>query len=303
MGKRGGKSGSSGRSGSTSQQPPGGAASDSASQDGDYSQLVLTLLDTLSYPAVANKLNRETIDYQRISVEVSKEVQALVKPLIDSIRKKEEEIKDLKKHCQELAERCDDLEQYSRKNSIRISGIPETENENAFNLVLQVCNDKIKLDPPLLLSEISNCHRVGKRKENGSHRQILVKFMNYQIRKRVFSAKSSLKKHNRDIQRNQNANAGDDENTYPTSSARGEQHDDDEHDDDNDSDTENPMPHPIYINEDLCRGRALLAFKARQIKHSGAINDTWTHDGFIMVKDNHNRIHKISRVAELMKFQ
>ena len=83
-------------------------------------------MDALSEPDVVKKLNRDTINYDRISKEVSKHVQTLVQPLIDTIKQKDAEIAVLNDKCDELQERCDDLEQYSRKNSIRISGIPET---------------------------------------------------------------------------------------------------------------------------------------------------------------------------------
>ena len=49
------------------------------------------------------------------------------------------------------------------------------------------------------------------------------------------------------------------------------------------------MPGPIYINENLCRGRAQLAHKAREIRRAGGINETWTFDGFIIVKDLQNK--------------
>ena len=52
------------------------------------------------------------------------------------------------------------------------------------------------------------------------------------------------------------------------------------------------MPGPIYINEDLCRGRAQLAHQAREIRRAGGINETWTFDGFIIVKDLQNKIKK-----------
>ena len=63
------------------------------------------------------------------------------------------------------------------------------------------------------------------------------------------------------------------------------------------------MPGPIYINEDLCHGRAQLAHKAREIRRAGGINETWTFDGFIIVKDLQNKIRKISRQADLMNYE
>ena len=257
--------GSGGRAtrGSTSQQaaqsadnpaPPGPAHHGPADPEQDYSRLVLALMDALSEPDVVKKLNRDTINYDRISKEVSKQVQTLVQPLIDSIKQKDAEIAALNDKCDELQERCDDLEQYSRKNSIRISGIPETQDENPFKIVMEVCNKKLNLKSPLQLSEISNCHRVGQRKADGSHRQILVKFMNYQIRKRVFGAKSELKHHNKEFKKNQNVSPrnGDDESNVTSDSNDHNAESADRATDSVDTDADAPilMPGPIYINED-----------------------------------------------------
>ena len=310
--------GSGGRAtrGSTSQQaaqsadnpaPPGPAHHGPADPEQDYSRLVLALMDALSEPDVVKKLNRDTINYDRISKEVSKQVQTLVQPLIDTIKQKDVEIAALNDKCDELQERCDDLEQYSRKNSIRISGIPETQDENPFKIVMEVCNKKLNLKSPLQLSEISNCHRVGQRKADGSHRQILVKFMNYQIRKRVFGAKSELKHHNKEFKKNQNVSPrnGDAESNVTSDSSDHNAESADRATDSVDTDADAPilMPGPIYINEDLCRGRAQLAHRASEIRRAGGINETWTFDGFVIVKDLQNKIKKISRRADLMKYE
>ena len=227
--------------------------------------------------------------------------------MIDTIKQKDAEIAALNYKCDELQERCDDLEQYSRKNSIQISGIPETQDENPFKIVMEVCNKKLNLKSPLQLSEISNCHRVGQRKADGSHRQILVKFMNYQIRKRVFGAKSELKHHNKEFKKNQNVSPrnGDDESNVISDSNDHNAESADRATDSVDTDADAPilMPGPIYINEDLCRGRAQLAHRAREIRRAGGINETWTFDGFVIVKDLQNKIKKISRRADLMKYE
>ena len=53
-------------------------------------------MDALSDPdLVKKKLNRDTINYERISNEISKQVQSLVKPLIDSIKQNDNAIASL----------------------------------------------------------------------------------------------------------------------------------------------------------------------------------------------------------------
>ena len=53
----------------------------------------------------------------------------LTKSLQDTITKKDAQIEDLQVRVVSLEERCDDLEQYSRRNTVRIRGLAESANE------------------------------------------------------------------------------------------------------------------------------------------------------------------------------
>ena len=57
----------------------------------------------------------------------------------------------------------------------------------------------------------------------------------------------------------------------------------------------------VYINDDLTRMRATLLFKARTQKRDKKINDAWTSDGRILIKDLANKIHPISNEQDLAK--
>ena len=76
----------------------------------------------------------------------------------------------------------EELEQYTRKNSLRFSGLEECDNENPTDTVLKVCNDLIKLETPVEVSDIDNAHRLG----DASPRAFIVKFTSYRVRRRVF---------------------------------------------------------------------------------------------------------------------
>ena len=71
----------------------------------------------------------------------------------------------------------DALEQYGRRNILRISGIPETDREDNDDFVLRVASD---LGVPMSPREIDRSHRVGKvhtgrgPKPNRKHRDIIV---------------------------------------------------------------------------------------------------------------------------------
>lgn len=80
------------------------------------------------------------------------------------------------------------LEQYTRRNNLRIFGIKESNNENTDALVLKIISD---LNVPVQLSDIERSHRIGKVSDKP--RAIIVKFSSYRKRSEVFSAKKGLK--------------------------------------------------------------------------------------------------------------
>ena len=86
------------------------------------------------------------------------------------IMAKDKQILDLTKKVEVLEDKADDLEQYSRRNSLRISGIPER--EDVLQETLRVVNSTLL--PPLTVDEIDRVHRVGPKLPDKT-RQILIK--------------------------------------------------------------------------------------------------------------------------------
>ena len=96
----------------------------------------------------------------------------------------------LRSRLVKLGAASDNQEQYSRRDCIRISGIPETPNNmNTDAVVADLCKDiGVFLDS----KDIDRSHRVCR--EGGSKpRQIIVKFATYRIRQNVYKARSKLK--------------------------------------------------------------------------------------------------------------
>ena len=54
----------------------------------------------------------------------------------------------------------------------------------------------------------------------------------------------------------------------------------------------------IFINEDLTKTRATLAWKSRILKREKKIRDTWTRDGMIFIKNNQDEIRTLTSDAE-----
>ena len=126
------------RSGSTSKRPDKGPTMEGDGTNRptiEYDTLFFAFIEALSNPSVVAKLNK-AIDYDRISTAVSNQVEILIKPLTDKLAEKDAQIDKLHTKCQALEERCDDLEQYSRKDSIRIFGLDEPHDENPFDSVI-----------------------------------------------------------------------------------------------------------------------------------------------------------------------
>ncbi|XP_052704543.1 uncharacterized protein LOC128180457 [Crassostrea angulata] len=157
------------------------------------------------------------------------------------------EIAGLRSEIEELSTRLDEMEQYSRRNCLKISGIPEEKNENTDTLVLNVFNNimfKQKQDK-IALESISRSHRVGRPASGRGPRDIIVKFVSYRDRAKVYGSKKNLKGYN---------------NNPSKQTAR------------------------IFINEALTHKRAHLYSEARALVKQKKINSCWTFDGRVYVK-------------------
>lgn len=112
------------------------------------------------------------------------------------------EIKDLVKvnsnRFVAIDKRIDDLEQYSRRNNLRVFGVHEVQGEDTDTLLLDLFRNKLNLT--ITLNELDRSHRVGKPVSgSGRPRPILVKFISYRIRAQIFTNKKMLKGSNYSI--------------------------------------------------------------------------------------------------------
>lgn len=98
----------------------------------------------------------------------------------------------LKKENKLLSEKLDDIEQYNRRNSVRVFGVGENKQENLESEVLTVLNRQLGLS--IVADNIDRCHRVGRfSKTNTNPRGIIVKFTSYKYRDLVCKARRKLK--------------------------------------------------------------------------------------------------------------
>lgn len=106
----------------------------------------------------------------------------------------QKETEDLYILNNELEQRLDEQEQYSRRTSLRFHNIPCTDSRNVKKMntdqiVLDICNKHLGLS--MSLNDIGRTHPIGKVRKNKT--QVIVRFLSYRQRSAVFGAKSKLK--------------------------------------------------------------------------------------------------------------
>ena len=181
---------------------------------------------------------------------------------------------DLRNTCVELKERVrklelesDALEQYGRRNILRVSGIPEQNNEVTDDIIIQLASD---LNVPISKKDIDRSHRVGKPDTGGrlgrttkstrQHRDIIVKFTSYNARHNLFQMRKEL----------------------PT--------------------TENANLKSIFINEDLTKIRSQILFEARNFRRGRKLNAAYSSDGKILIRDLKDKRHIVTSLDDLVRF-
>ena len=82
------------------------------------------------------------------------------------------------------------LEQYSRKSSIRVYGIEESQEEKVGEKALSKIKEEINVE--ISPDDVDIVHRVGKRSEERP-RSILVKFSSHKPKERVLKSKNHAK--------------------------------------------------------------------------------------------------------------
>ena len=120
---------------------------------------------------------------------------AKIQTLTDQASSLEDQVTDLKNDITSLKNSYD-LEQYGRRNSLRICmSDPETQGENTDELVLKYAE---KASVTLTAGEICRSHRVGRHPSAKTRnacqvkpRHIIVKFNTYNSRQKIFNARKN----------------------------------------------------------------------------------------------------------------
>lgn len=204
--------------------------------------------------------------------EIDQAVEARVAQETDSLKK---ELTDIKGKYNDLMSKYDDLEQYSRRSCLRLSGIPENQNEDVTKLVLDFSR---RIGANVSPSDIDRAHRVGKRRTNDDDegeiddvaqpqtqpghrpsrvREIIIKFTNSDSRLRSLQGRAKLRAERA----------------------------------------------KVFINEDLTASRKTLAFECRGLKRGEKIKKTWIYAGSVYILDLADKKSRVTCLSDLDKFK
>ena len=129
-----------------------------------------------------------------ITVAVSTAMISAIKDFTDKMERKAAE---MQRYCLLNKYENDRLEQYSRRDNLRISGIEEEDDESEEVLeakVIELAEDiGVKLKP----DEISVAHRLGKPRDGG--RTVIVRFCHRKKKNEIMSNKKKLKGRQRKV--------------------------------------------------------------------------------------------------------
>ena len=165
---------------------------------GDIHQILIEVQGTIkqllqtSFQLSTNVLELKS-NVERNRHEVSNLKQELVKlnKYIASLEKQlTKTSKYVKEHTDELQDiqvNLDNLEQYSRKNSLEFHGIPDEVN---MPTDLVVCKIAQAIGVEIQENDIEISHRIGRKRGD---KPVLAKFVSHKVKSRIYKARTNLK--------------------------------------------------------------------------------------------------------------
>lgn len=195
---------------------------------------------------------KELQDIKDSLKKVSKANASIQKELVKAKEELEQTKQQLDKEKEETGRvwcAFDDLEQYTRKNSLEIHGIPERVYSDTESAVVKIAN---ALDVSIQPDDIEITHKLKGRE---GKRPIIVKFCSHKTKSKLYKERIKLR----------NFKISDIFPSFSTTTATFNQD-------------------RIYINENLTPYRRDIVKEANQRKRNKTLTSVWTLDGKIYVK-------------------
>ena len=219
----------------------------------------LALEQALGDPQIQAKLKATVQAANHVLLEAVSSLRDEVRSLRSSLADRDATIAALQSEVQVLQEDYDALEQYGRRNGLRISGIPEQDGGDTTTAIVELANNVLKVEPPLQREDVSISHRL-KKPHNARPQDpapIIVRFLRRTDRNRVIRERRQLKDYNQD----------------------------------------NNIK--IYVNEDLTTRRAKLFARVRSLQKKKHFKQAWTYNGNIKVMMPNGTIKNITNEASI----
>ena len=260
----------------------------------DSDKLKIVMLESIGDEAIIRKLQGIFTPSFDCLTEAVDQLVRTNQLLRQQLQEKDAAIAQLQQRCETLENKVDDMEQWTRRGSMRIQGLPETSEGQVEEKILSLCNEELGLVPPLQLAEIEVAHRLHRPRGQADAMQ------------RRQSVPQSPQSASPDADRappSPGEREGLPASGQPDSpeappcmvivkfiSRRTKSRVMSSRKDLKNIDRET-YPRSVYFHDDLTTKRAKLAYQARQLKRSSAILDRWVFDSKVMVKDNRSRVH------------
>ena len=194
---------------------------------------------------------RSSIESQKRELDATKTELKMVKTVNDRLQKELEDVRakaeEREAEIEELYDLQDKLEQYTRKQSLEIHGIPESVYSSTEEAVIKVAE---ALDVEIGPEDIDISHKLHSQGE----KPIIVKFTSHKAKSRLYKRRTGLK----------NIKLSD---LFPTASSAAR-----------------VEGKKIFINENLTSYRKGLVKKANEKRRQGMLVSVWTLDGKVFVK-------------------
>lgn len=238
----------------------------------DTASFVTTFMTAIENERVKAAL-KSLILPQELTTLISNEVTKQVDEIKNDAAKRDEEIAHLKSTISHLEKKLDEKEQrlesmikkrtikvfnavdkqeqYSRRDSLRLAGLSEEQDEDLQARVLTVFNSTMGIEPQIAARDIARVHRLRSKKDQP--RQIIIKFASYKSRASVFQNKKNL------------SDSG------------------------------------LSLNEDLTPTRAKALYVARKARREGKLQQAWTNDGRVIIRDMNGKVHQDVNEAFIRK--
>ena len=136
---------------------------------------------------------------EEIKDEVYKAVDHDIADLKNQLKSTKLEVKKLQQNMDDVNYKLDEQEQYSRRNCLLFHGIKETDKEDTSAKakdIIDTISEKLGSNLHITTDNFDRSHRLGSKTQHADDkksRPIIVKFVSYSDRAKVFKNKSKLK--------------------------------------------------------------------------------------------------------------